>query len=501
MNGEKHLPVDVLVDATRHRRIDRILWLHRTDRWYFGDFVRHAAWLGWACRTFPAATIDLASHPAYLPVYADDRFGTGLDQQLLGPDRTAAYDLVIEPGSFPPPDRSGGSTGPRTVRLLSWDAGWAVHDPGGRVVAAGSKAELNYFRAAHPGAVTGHRSIEPTAMRLRPRESETGRDLLDRILPGPAPVVVYNPTSSNPFTRETDLRKEVGNRLSVRDHAAVLRRLLVLLPGHRFLVGAPVKPGDRANRATLSALTRLVGGERVTALTVPGEEWVLTLRGFATILADPRICASVGAGTGSNTHLATLVGRHGLSIERGCDAQMLRNWSQDGFRMGSFRWRNPSPGSGIRVLNWPTRTVADLHGAAHAFMIEHALEHTDLPATLFTDPESVPGPVERFSDHWPHDPVPAVAAAVDLQRMMRPTAAAHYGDFTDEAAFLAFSHDVTGAGLQAVAAALVSHDPRVRSCAMRLFEDSNLHKLLIRLNHRQSGVPARPERRATARSC
>jgi len=481
MNGEKFLSGDTLAAATQRRRIDRILWLHRTDRWYFGDFLRHAAWLDWARRTFATATLDLASHPAYLPVYADQRFGARIDQRTLDPQR-AAYDLVIEPSSFPPPGPADPSEFPGATRLTSWDTGWAVSDPQGRQVAAGVKTELNYFRAAHPGSVTGRRSIEPTAVRFTSAEVDDVHDLLERILPGPAPVVVYNPTSSNPFTRETDLRKEVGNRLPVRDHATVLRRLLVLLPGHRFLIAAAVKPGDRTNMTALNALARLVADERVTTLTDLDDDRLFTLRGFAGVLADPRVCATVGAGTGTNTHLAALVGRHALSIERGCDADMVRNWTYDGFRMGSFRWRNPSPRTGIRVLNWPTRTAADLQGAAHAFMVEHALEHTRLPHALFPDPAPVPGLAERFARAWPHDPVRAIVLATELLRTMRPTAAAHYGDFTDEAAFLAFTHGVAGSGLRAVVNALGTSDPLVRACALGLLEDSNLHKLLTRLH-------------------
>ncbi len=32
----------------------RVLWLHDTDRWYLGDFLRHAAWLGWLGAHLPA---------------------------------------------------------------------------------------------------------------------------------------------------------------------------------------------------------------------------------------------------------------------------------------------------------------------------------------------------------------------------------------------------------------------------------------------------------------
>lgn len=68
MEGQEDVSQAVM-GISSESNMKRILWLHSTDRWYFGDFLRHAAWLAWLRTAFPAATIDLASHPAYLPLY------------------------------------------------------------------------------------------------------------------------------------------------------------------------------------------------------------------------------------------------------------------------------------------------------------------------------------------------------------------------------------------------------------------------------------------------
>jgi len=68
--------------------------------------------------------------------------------------------------------------------------------------------------------------------------------------------------------------------------------------------------------------------------------------------------------------------------------------------------------------------------------------------------------------------------AGELLRVMTPAARAHYGCFDDEAAFLRLRHAIHAPGLHALAEALDHPAPQPRETAARLFEDSNLHKLL-----------------------
>ncbi len=290
--------------------IERILWLHRTDRWYFGDFLRHSAWLQWLLDTFPGAGIDLASRPAYLMVYDDERFtglhdSTRLDKRLL-----AAYDLVVEPAAQPPPPPG------RDVPLVlaSWDTGWTLYRHGIPVL-SGTKSELNYFRAAHPSTIIGPRSTRTTPARFHESENRRSTACLEARFPEAGPVLIYNPTASNPFTRGTQLPKEVDNCLDADEHAVIVRRLLDLLPDHFILVGASVKPGDTANAEMIRSVARRARSSRVAPLLSAGSRGP-TIREFMALLANDRICSSVGSGTGTNTHLAALTGTGSLSVER-----------------------------------------------------------------------------------------------------------------------------------------------------------------------------------------
>lgn len=64
---------------------------------------------------------------------------------------------------------------------------------------------------------------------------------------------------------------------------------------------------------------------------------------------------------------------------------------------------------------------------------------------------------------------------------MTTTARAHYGDFADEAAYLQVRCGVDGGGLGALVAAATSASSELAATAAQLFEDSNLHKLLVSL--------------------
>lgn len=466
----------VLVAGSACGSINRVLWLHRTDRWYFGDFLRHAAWLQWLRDAFPGAVIDLASHPAYLPLYEDERFSNLLDATDLDARSIRSYDLVLEPAAYEPSSFDDDLP----LLLTTWDTGWALRI-NGRPRFRGKKRELNYFRAAHPSAIIGPRKTWPSHIELRRSEIETVAEALSSAFPEPGPVIVYNPTASNPFTRGTDLPKEIDNVLSAHEHARVLRRLTVALPDHGFIVGSSLKPGDTVNARTVQTVAGLSRSSRVVSIDDLALPNATTIRGFAALLGSDRVCSVTGAGTGTNTHLASLLGTYSFSIERGADAQMAANWSRSrDFQMGSFRWRNPSISTGIHTLDWSHKTDDALTAAADAFVCHHALAHRHTHETLFVHPEAVASLATHFERSWASDPVSALQSAEALVECMTPAAQAHYDQFDDEAAYLKLKFSVRNTGLRALAEAFVSRGER-RTTAIQLFEDSNLHKLLIRL--------------------
>ena len=470
--------------------IAAILVLHRTDRWYVGDFLRHASWLGWAQRNLPNGRVDLATHSAYLPVYGNGRFATMVDVATLGPADLVSYDLVVEPTSFPVTE----APAPGIRRLLrTWDRGWALYTHGVQV-AHGVKNELNYFRAAHPCSLgltdttSDGTPAQGTPLSFTDAERHAARGLLEAIAPGEGPVLVYNPTASNLFTRQTCAVKEVDNTLTVAEHVAVLRHITVGITGHDVLVAAPVKPGDARNAAVVGEVAASVAGRPVTT----------SLREFAALLADPRVCSTIGGGTGSNTHLAALVGTWSLSIERSADAAMRANWSEtEAFQMGSFRWRNPSPLTAVHTMAWDEgdqrATEERAAGACGAFLTHHCLAH-GRQAELFDRYQAPAVAVHGWSG----------TAGTDLQLgqmltgWMTSSARGHLANFADEIAYLRhrFPH-LSGTGpradldaLLATAEAAAVADPAVRSLAGQLFCDSNLHKLVTLMTDPTGRRPA-----------
>ncbi len=436
----------------------RVLWLHDTDRWYLGDFLRHAAWLDWLYRRLPGAHIDFASHPAYLALYQDGRFGQALDVSDLKMSDLRAYDLVIVPSSFPDPTPAD----PGVRRLLrTWDRGWSLYAYGQRV-AGGTKRFLNYFRSAHPDTLPFVESSPQSdcggsVLSFSGAERVDAEKILEQLAPGAGPVLIYNPTSSTRFTRETDVEKEVDNTLTPAQHAVVLTEIAGRLNGHDILVGAPLKPGDEENAAALRQVAGAVPGARcLLDAVVPGVD-SRRLRDFAAVLASPRVCASVGAGTGSNTHLSALVGTWSLSFERAADAVMQRNWSEPGaFQMGSFRWRNPSHLSAIHLLRWDRLDEAALVGAAVAFLTHHQTAH------------AFDASVGRLRKD------------LLLGTVLSGASLNHYSDFSDELTFLRnrFGACAPTVGSDVTTLAQWAAEGGSPEVLLQLFGDSNLHKLI-----------------------
>lgn len=376
-----------------HSQLGRILLLHDTDRWYLGDFLRHSSWVTCLDAAGPRELV-LATNPGYLPLFSsDNRVGTLLD--VGKPAHTAGlagYDLVVVPSTLRPAAfRADVARG-----LYSWNDGWA-YTRHGAPVAGGRKTDLNYFTAAlHRHGQTALPTATPVGLNLGVREPYRAARAVRHLFGDERPVIVYNPTASNPATRQTSLAKEVENVLTTAEHVALLSGLRQRLPGHNVLIGSALVVGDEDNRRQITALRDAVAADPAirSIFDLPGDEST-SLRGFAVLLASDAVAASVGTSTGTNTHLAALVGLPSFSVERGADAAMIANWNQPGqLPMGSFRWRNPSPLVGAYNLDWHRKILADfaaVAAAAAAHLTAFTTAHTPVIHTLLGRSHDLPG--------------------------------------------------------------------------------------------------------------
>ncbi len=77
-----------------------------------------------------------------------------------------------------------------------------------------------------------------------------------------------------------------------------------------------------------------------------------------------------------------------VSIERGADDQMRRNWRSLGRgQMGSFRWRNPHPCTAAVALRWDGHEPARLRRAVRLLTRHMATRESGWGAALGVDPE------------------------------------------------------------------------------------------------------------------
>lgn len=466
MNLERQ---DELLLAINNRGVRSILLLHRTDRWYFGDFIRHSSWIQWAADRFPGVELALASHPAYVSLYRDDRIVEGLDSRNLSLADIAKFDLVIEPAPFDP----GVLKPVAPMHLLTWDSGWRLFD--GERVMSGVKNEINYFRAASPTSIDAAWS-GVASIRLGPNETQKVETSLAKVVGPQTPVFIYNPTASNPYTRDTALVKEVDNTLDVAAHLAALSALVDAFDDHAIVVGSAIKNGDQINQQVIRDLVSLAKSSRVVSIFDLSHDFT-SLRGFAALLSAKQVCACVGGGTGTNTHLASLVNKPSLSFERAADEAMIRNWNDStAFQMGSFRWRNPALSVGIHTLAWDSVGEKEMVAAARAFETHHSLTtHCGQPQPVLD--VGLRRMAAEFAAAWRTDTERAAELARRAAERLPVQLADHLLDFDDEEAWLGNSNG-------GVPVALLdrgeSHSPTSTEFR-RLFDASNFFKFLMRL--------------------
>lgn len=460
-----------------HNQIRKILWLHSTDRWYLGDFLRHVNWIS-ALSDIQNATLDLASNIDYLSLFeTDSRVNDLYDVRDLSDENIAVYDLIIIPSSFGPTEYN-----PSIKRALYyWDRGWE-YVRYGTVIASGTKQGLNYFTGAlHAYGETGLPYAEPVDLMLPVEAVEKSRNAVRALFGNQSPTIIYNPTASNPYTRQTDIKKEVENILTAQEHAVIIRQVREELPQHNVLIASAMREGDAMNRAaTIDLKSFFTTDENVkTIFDMP--EARTTIRDFAILLSSKTIVGMVGTATGTNTHLAAKVATPSFSIERAADDIMKENWSQPHtFQMGSFRWRNPSPLVATYNLDWHAKSEKD-------FEIIGGLFCNFLRS--FTDKTVVFAPAKGAAEAragiflaacQDNDAQKVLETAQSFLATLNDDLMPYYGDFTDEAAYLGL---VTGGSeLRTLQDILLRKDvlEARNDMIVNLIKDSMLFKLARR---------------------
>lgn len=477
-------PLLALEYELQHEQLKRVLLYHNTDRWYFGDFIRHSTWLSCLSAMQPES-LELATTAAYLPLYQDERVHNRIDVAHFDPSTFAEYDLVVIPAAYPP------AVFDDTIKraIYTWDRGWAYVRYGTAII-TGDKSELNYFIAArHQFGQTALATSDVFSLQFNAAERDAAAVALSKIFGKTKKIVIYNPTASNAFTRETSIKKEVDNQLGLSQHSIILRELQNKLPDHVFLVASAIKPGDTVNEDLVKQLAR-AGDPQITksVYDLPLESST-TLRGFASVLAASQIVGMVGTGTGTNTHLASLVGLPAFSIERSADEAMVDNWLHpEQFQMGSFRWRNPAHTVATYNLDWANITADKLASIADAFVC-HLQSTAGAYEKIFTISHSqIKHLAATILDALEQQNVSQLAQQMtNILQLMTSSAAAHYGDFSDEMKYLSLQ-DEKLRNIKTLGDFVdLPRDMAAQygELMIQLVEYSNLHKLL------QSLVPQR----------
>jgi hypothetical protein len=484
-------PLLALEYEIQHGQLKKVLLYHNTDRWYFGDFIRHSTWLSSLSAIHPES-LELATAATYLALYQDTRIHKRIDVTRFDASTFADYDLVVIPSAYPP------ATFDNTIKraIYTWDRGWA-YARYGSVITSSDKSELNYFIAArHQPDQTALPASDVFPLQFSKGEHEAAAAVLSGLFGKTKKVIVYNPTASNPFTRETSIKKEVDNQLSVSQHSVILRALQKRLPDHAFLVASAIKPGDTLNEEMVTELAQTGNPETAKSVyDLSSRDWT-TMRGFASLLAAPQVVGMIGTGTGTNTHLASLVGLPAFSIERAADAAMIDNWLHpELFQMGSFRWRNPAPLVGTYNLDWAHITNAKLSNIADTF-VYHMHFVSGAYENIFTTPLKQ---AKRLADATlkavERKDISEIATQITLLlRSMPAKSAIHYGNFGDELQYLALQ-DTRLSSIRTLDDLL--NTPRdivagYSELVAQLIEHSNVYKLLCALAPQQQAAAHDP---------
>ncbi|HEX6372771.1 MAG TPA: hypothetical protein VF006_27870 [Longimicrobium sp.] len=347
-------------------RIRSALLCHVHDRWYLGELFCHASWV--TCLERAGIRVSVCTNPHYLELFerhpAVDRLypAEALEEAMAAP-----HDLVVFATTHPP---AAWRPEPEHA-LYAWNTGMAYARRGSPGWSRRTDEPNLFVATAHRHGDTALPDAGAFAMRLGPDERRAASCRITGCAGGGgAPILVVNPTASNPHTRQSTRPKAVDNLLDTADYAALVEGLLRDFPAHRLLVAAALKPGDDANLERMRELADAFRGHP-RVFGVAGDARArdgISLREFAALLVDGRVQGMVGNSTGSNAHLAAAVGVPSLSIERGAGDEMRANWADPARgQMGSFRWRNPHPLAAAFTLPWEGRTPDHLARVSRTF--------------------------------------------------------------------------------------------------------------------------------------
>jgi|GEM_PF-1508037 len=470
-------PQLILEKEILNGEIKSVLLYHSTDRLYFGDLLRHSAWI----KSFEKAgvKVDVATNKNYLSIFENDP----AVKKLLAIDKLsekdfADYDLVVFPSSI-----DFGYYSPLVKRgIYSYNTG-IKYTRYGLVIKTQTKDELNYFRLAEPQF--GQSYLPDGAyyrMHLSPKEKAAAKKLLTKLFgSSAAKIIVLNPTASNIFTRENTVKKEVDNLLNKNDYLYLVQKVLDLFPKHQILLGSGLKPYDQENFDLLESLKKSFPDNRVqsiTASTTLGKG--ISFRAFAAILSDSRLSGMLGNGTGTNTHLAATLGLPAMSLERGFDQEMIQNWRSSGtFQMGSFRWRNPDQRVATYTLNWSRKCATDFAKVARQFQIHLALN--DKKLNFIFAQKYLPNlkkAASRFAHGLKTNDARLIVGAIKVlhSSFLEPAIRDYYFNFDDEQKYLEVTNKKSQQELVAVLS-WRSKQKNLSSLTLNLLKDSNLYKL------------------------
>jgi len=344
----------ILEKELLNRDIKKVLFYHQTDRWYFGDLLRHAAWIKALVKK--SLEVTVATKADFLTIFENDPDIKNLypvdsinERDLLG------YDLVVIPSSFKPTYYSP------WIRRGIYSFNEAMqYTRYGIVLQHLAKNDLNYFHLAKPHSGQTYLSDgQYYKIRITDDEKKWASASLRQLFgPKLSKIIIVNPTASNTFTRESTAVKEVENRLEPDDYLALINNLISDFPGHKILVAAALKQKDQENFSLIKNIQSRIFAQNVRAVTeITTLDTGMSIRSFAALLVDQQVVGMIGNGTGTNTHLAASLDVPAMSIERSADNQMKENWrTPQMFQMGSFRWRNPATCVAAYVLDFSRKT-------------------------------------------------------------------------------------------------------------------------------------------------
>lgn len=504
-------PTDALPlqDALRSGAVSTALLCHVQDRWYVGEMFCHAAWL----EVLEAAGIrcTVCTNPHYLEIFEHHpavRELSSADQ--LEHQLTAGHDLVIIATTHPPERYD--------VRLSRaiyiWNEGMAVVRHGQKQCEQQTD-ELNLFLATrHRHGQTALPDGRYFRMVLTAQERrDASRRFSAALGRDAARVTIFNPTASNPHTRNSSRPKAVDNALDVEDCVRLIGLMLAALPEQRIVIGAPLKRGDQRNLDAMAAIAaRFADHPRVRSLmadVTPDEG--LSFRAFAAVLLDERVGQMIGNSTGSNAHLAAALNVPAVSIERRCDDLMRANWAARGRgQMGSFRWRNSEPSAAACSLPWDDRSASQWSRAV-GLLRWHSLAFRGEWSAWFGDrPEEARRLARDICAGLAAESVPLARWFGQISRfaqlMRSDELRALYFDFHDEAAYFEAIGEPAAAAVMCALAALgepggrpVAPDfprlePREQRLVQRMTATANLFKVFVSLAAPQEFAVQSPHR-------